>query len=220
MIYAVNYEELVTGINPRAAVRYLESLGWQVFPRKNKAIRVLQKNTTNGAQVTIPYDRSLADYQEAMLRAVQVIADTENMTLVQVILSFLNPNIDIMKRRPARKNVESSNTFFNGATDYSQPLGAFISTMKRKQAKQVTILGRIQRLESSQDPATRRDGVITVAFLDKDNKSRRMVVTLEKDAYEEAVRAHLDGKYVEISGNMDTKSSRAKMNGLVFNVLD
>lgn len=56
--------------------------------------------------------------------------------------------------------------------------------------------------------------------MDKDSKSRRMVVTLEKDAYEEAARAHLAGKYVEISGNMDTKSNRPKMNGLVFNVLD
>ena len=106
-------------------------------------------------------------------------------------------------------------------SDYGQPIHAVISSMKREEPKQMTILGRIQKLESSPDIETRRNGTITVAYLDENSKSRRMVVSLDKEAYAEAVQAHLTGKYVEIRGGIDAaKAGRCKMNGEIFRVLD
>lgn len=106
-------------------------------------------------------------------------------------------------------------------SDYGEPIHAVISSMKREAPKQLTILGRIQKLESSPDLETRENGTITVAYLDKNSKSRRMMVSLDKEAYAEAVQAHLMGKYVEIRGGIDaTKAGRSKMNGEIFRVLD
>lgn len=50
-------------------------------------------------QVTIPMDKGLSDYKEAMYKAVETVALAEHKSIEQVMLFLLNPSADILKIR-------------------------------------------------------------------------------------------------------------------------
>lgn len=65
----------IDNVSPEAVIAFAEKEGWKVIPRKDESIRVLQKHIGEKlCQVTIPVDRSLGDYKEAMQAAVREIA--------------------------------------------------------------------------------------------------------------------------------------------------
>lgn len=64
----------VDNISPEAVIAFAEKEGWKVIPRKDESVRVLQKHIGEKlCPVTIPVDRSLGDYKEAMQAAVREI---------------------------------------------------------------------------------------------------------------------------------------------------
>lgn len=80
--------DLIKKINPYIVVKYLIDAGWTPYKRKNESIKVFQKNTDKNefCQVTIPIDKTLADYNQAMFEAVEQIALSEGKTAEQLIL--------------------------------------------------------------------------------------------------------------------------------------
>ena len=79
MIYSVDMQKVTDDIDPEHFVGYLENTGWKKFPTKRADIKVLQlERGDEFYQVTIPLDKGLSDYYEAMFRAVNEVARAES----------------------------------------------------------------------------------------------------------------------------------------------
>ncbi len=117
MIYSVNFKDLTEKINPHAFVKYLNDTGWTQWKTKRNYIKVFQKIKEDGEgfQVTIPLDKELLDYKEAIYEAIETVAFVEEQSTEQLLLFLLNPNTDILKIRLDKRGVEAGNILFDDA---------------------------------------------------------------------------------------------------------
>ena len=116
MIYSVDFLELTEQINPLAFVKYLKDTGWNSFQIMRKNIRVFQKEMGGSFhQITLPMDKQLSDYKEAMYRAVKTVSEVECRSFEQIMLYLLNPNTDILKIRLDKKQIETGSITFDDA---------------------------------------------------------------------------------------------------------
>ena len=116
MIYSVNFVDMTLKLNPLAVTKYLSETNWELYPIKRKDIKIFQyKKEDFFEQVTIPLDKMLRDYKNAMYDAICKIAYVEKKSVEQLMLYLLNPNTDILKIRLDKKEVESGNIMFDDA---------------------------------------------------------------------------------------------------------
>lgn len=87
--------DLVKKIDPYIVVKYLIDAGWTLYKRKNESIKVFQKITEKNEfyQVTIPIDKTLADYNQAMFESVEQIALSEGKTAEQLIVNIIDMHV-------------------------------------------------------------------------------------------------------------------------------
>lgn len=72
-----------------AIIHDIEALGWKRFPRKRTDIAIYQHIDGNRFfQITIPLDKSLCDYDEAMLNALKTISDFKRADLASTIKEY------------------------------------------------------------------------------------------------------------------------------------
>ncbi len=382
MIYSVNFMDLAEKINPLSFSKYLKDTGWNLFPSKKTYVKIYQyEKEEDFFQVVIPMEKQLADYKEAMYKAVETVAKVEKKSVEQVMLYLLNPNTDILKIRLDRKDIETGSILFDDAIrmyenakkllaataldilhpkkyhqgrtddavlqflsgcrfgqteigsyvvsvvcpfadldekegykqlsifsdeeqcansltrqvtnrvmdnifqikkhidegdldgllskegdgtisanfyealtglsldteganvefiaewsptvenrhgvrnrvllthDYYQPIETAVGKLKEKTNSSTKILGRINKLESSPDVAKRKEGKITVVYLDENDKKKITTVQLEKKDYDKAIEAHEKGLYVEIVGSL-TSGKRSTMTCEAFCIID
>lgn len=116
MIYSVDFMEMTEKINPLDFTRYLVNTEWNLFDIKKSYIKVFQfEDNDEFYQVTVPMDRELSDYKEAMYRAIKTVSKKEKRSLEEVMLYLLNPNTDIVKVRLDSEGIESGNIFIDDA---------------------------------------------------------------------------------------------------------
>ena len=116
MIYSVNFVDMTLKLNPLAVTKYLSETNWELYPIKRNDIKIFQyKKEDLFEQVTIPLDKKLRDYKNAMYDAVCKIAYVEKKSVEQLMLYLLNPNTDNLKIRLDKKEVESGNIMFDDA---------------------------------------------------------------------------------------------------------
>ena len=116
MIYSVNFVDMTLKLNPLAVTKYLSETNWELYPIKRNDIKIFQyKKEDLFEQVTIPLDKKLRDYKNAMYDAVCKIAYVEKKSVEQLMLYLLNPNTDILKIRLEKKDVEAGNILFDDA---------------------------------------------------------------------------------------------------------
>lgn len=116
MIYSVNFVDMTLKLDPLAVTKYLSQTNWELYPIKRKDIKIFQyKKEDLFEQVTIPLDKLLRDYKNAMYDAICKIAYVEKKSVEQLMLYLLNPNTDILKIRLDKKEVESGNIMFDDA---------------------------------------------------------------------------------------------------------
>ena len=116
MIYSVNFLDLTEKINPLAFSKYLKDTGWNLFQTKRKDVKVYQyEKDDEFYQVTVPLEKRLADYKDAMYKAIITVAEVEKKSIEQVMLYLLNPNTDILKIRLDRKDIEAGSILFDDA---------------------------------------------------------------------------------------------------------
>lgn len=116
MIYSVNFVDMTLKLNPLAVTKYLSETNWELYPIKRNDIKIFQyKKEDLFEQVTIPLDKKLRDYKNAMYDSVCKIAYVEKKSVEQLMLYLLNPNTDILKIRLDKKEVESGNIMFDDA---------------------------------------------------------------------------------------------------------
>lgn len=120
---------------------------------------------------------------------------------------------------PAVKNKREVPGRISLTHDYGQPIAIAAEKLKEKKKTSTKIVGRINKLESSPDVTKRKEGKITVVYLDDNDKKRITTVQLEKSDYDKAIEAHEKGLYVEISGNL-TRSKRAAMTCEEFRIIE
>ncbi len=116
MTYSVNYMDLAEKISPFAFVKYLRDTGWQLFQSRRTYIKIFQyEKDSEFFQVTIPVEKNLSDYKQAMYKAVETVSEVEDKSVEQVLLYLLNPNTDILKIRLERKEIEAGNILLDDA---------------------------------------------------------------------------------------------------------
>lgn len=112
-------------LNPLAVTKYLTETNWELYPIKRSDIKIFQyKKGGLFEQVTIPLDKKLRDYKNAMYDAICKIAYVEKKSVERLMLYLLNPNTDILKIRLDKKEVESGNIMFDDA------IRLFVNTKK------------------------------------------------------------------------------------------
>lgn len=71
MIYSVNFVDMTLKLNPLAVTKYLSETNWELYPIKRNDIKIFQyKKEDLFEQVTIPLDKKLRDYKNAMYDSV------------------------------------------------------------------------------------------------------------------------------------------------------
>ena len=116
MIYSVNFVDMTLKLNPLAVTRYLTETNWELYPIKRNDIKIFQYKKENlFEQITIPLDKMLRYYKNAMYDAICKVASVEKKSVEQLMLYLLNPNTDILKIRLDKKEVEAGNIMFDDA---------------------------------------------------------------------------------------------------------
>lgn len=92
--------------------------------------------------------------------------------------------------------------------DYFMPINAFISKTKNKIENEKTYFGRIKTLDAVPDPSIRESGKIIIVFLDDNQNKTTASVELQKEDYNNAIEAHLNGKTVKVVGKISGQSKK------------
>ena len=67
-----------------------------------------------------------------------------------------------------------------------------------------SFIGRIKRLSAVPDAETRESGLITILFLNENEKKDTASIRLTKEDYDVAIEAHKEGKTVKVAGTLLT----------------
>lgn len=118
----------------------------------------------------------------------------------------------VKQNRCEHSNVKLTN-------NYCQPISSIIAKMKEKTDKVTSIVGRVSKLQAAPIADNRKTGKISIAYIDRDNKSKSVTTILDKCDYDKAIEAHQLGKYVRASGNM-RQSGRAVLECENFSIIE
>lgn len=90
--YRKPYLSKMDGIDPLRVVSFLEDshFGWKLFQRHRDDIKIYQhkKEDVTLIQANIPLEKSLIDYREAMLSAIEEISLVEEESIDELISIF------------------------------------------------------------------------------------------------------------------------------------
>lgn len=116
MIDSLDFMDIAERIEPFVLMRHLTNTGWYILPTKKTYMKIFQwEDEADFYQVTIPIDKTLGDYKEAMYKAVETTSRKENRPMEQLTLRLLNPNADILKIRIDKPGTEMGNILFDDA---------------------------------------------------------------------------------------------------------
>ncbi len=108
MIYTADFVEMAGKISHVDLVKYLRDLGWKEVESKRSNVKLYQLvKGDNLYQADIPTSRELGDYNSAMYRAVEQIAQSSKKSTEHVLLELLNPLSDIIRFQVKEASVES-----------------------------------------------------------------------------------------------------------------
>ena len=103
-------------VTPRALTGYVQGLGWQQLPNgKRPEIAIFHRPDSRLHQVIIPTDPTLADFGEAVVDAVQKLAEFERRPAREVLEHLLLPPADLLRFREVSPDAEAGNLPFDHA---------------------------------------------------------------------------------------------------------
>lgn len=84
-------EKLLSEVVPSSFAHYLRGKGWVQFKTRRTDIEVYQylKDGQLLEQVTIPIDRKLFDYSEALYESIQAVAGFEGRSVEEILKDLL-----------------------------------------------------------------------------------------------------------------------------------
>jgi len=100
--------EKMNVVSPLAVQAYLKNRGWQKIESKRQEVAIFQKEWGGDFfEVILPKDRTLLDFQRAMLRVVETIAASEDRGVDALITDLLLPPADIIRFQLEQEKIEN-----------------------------------------------------------------------------------------------------------------
>lgn len=193
-----------------------------IFSDEEQCANSLTRKVTNKLMDNIAYIKNQIDNGEEKVLSNEDVRISSNFFEALNGMNLQSENMFIeftTEWAPAVKRNRSINNHIKISNDYYQPIKNVIDCIKDKTAKRTEIIGRIKQLSASPIVDKRKDGRIVVVYIDDNNKAKSITVNLQKEDYENAVKAHQYGKTVKIIGDLEGKN-RLKMNNATFFVYD
>lgn len=104
--------------------------------------------------------------------------------------------------------------------EYYAPINTAVKNIKRVQEREEAFIGLIGQCKALPDLAVRKQGSITLVYLDKyGNPKTTPLVILPLEDYNSAVTAHNNGKMVKVVGTLLNDSTGKKIESSYFEVL-
>ena len=120
----------------------------------------------------------------------------------------------VVKQRQNLQSIISLNR------DYCQPIATVITKLKGTPKTYQEVVGRVSKLSSIPAADKRQTGEVTISYIDENNKSRKLITTLDKVDYDKSIEAHQLGKFVKAVGEISQKGSRFYLKCQSFNLID
>ncbi len=121
---------------------------------------------------------------------------------------------------PAVRNKQCAYDRILFSYDYCEPIRATLNQLRREKSALTKIYGRIKQLDATPDVTKRKDGRITVVYLDENSRPKTTMVCVDKNDYDKAIAAHSKGYFVEIIGKMTRSSRKTIMKCASFQIID
>ncbi|MCL2420561.1 MAG: hypothetical protein FWD03_01775 [Defluviitaleaceae bacterium] len=115
-----------------------------------------------------------------------------------------------VKYAPTIKANTVSNVSVSVNHDHFYPIDALVNKLKRVQETEKNYVGLIKALDAPPDLKARKNGTVTIVYLNDDGKNATAKATLLKSDYDEAIKAHTEGRHVRIVGSISGQSSGKK----------
>lgn len=129
MLRAVDYKTSAGRINPLDFLQTLRGENWREIRVKNPAIKVFQyERDSDFFQANIPIDRGLVDFDSAMLRAVETLAEVRGANVEQTLIELTTPVSDVLRVRLQSDSCANGSVFFDDAVRLYASLKALISS--------------------------------------------------------------------------------------------
>ena len=193
-----------------------------IFSDEEQCANSLTRKVTNKLMDNIAYIKNQIDNGEEKVLSNEDVRISSNFFEALNGMNLQSENMFIeftTEWAPAVKRNRSINNHIKISNDYYQPIKNVIDCIKDKTAKRTEIIGRIKQLSASPIVDKSKDGKIVVVYIDDNNKAKSITVNLQKEDYENAVKAHQYGKTVKVIGDLEGKN-RLKMNNTTFFVYD
>lgn len=131
-----------------------------------------------------------------------VISSNFYEALIGMNLSHEDTTIELescwSSKEPVSEEIPSSVSLNH---NYYDPINSVVAKIKEKDSEQqITIRGRVKRLEASPDIGKRETGKITIVFLNEKNAARTITANLAKQDYNNAIEAHSKGYICKLTG--------------------
>lgn len=107
---------------------------------------------------------------------------------------------------PLVKNPEYQKTAVRLTSDYCEPIKEVSRKLHDEARQSRPVIGRIESLQSLPDAEKRTEGTVKIVYIDENNRKKTVRVTLEKDDYNKAIRAHEMGNTVRVTGEFTGKN--------------
>lgn len=164
--------------------------------------RVTKRIMTNVSSIINYIDNN--DFEKLLsTNESEIISANFYEALIGLNLEIENSDVEFIAQwSPVVKKNRSSYNQVKISHDYYQPLINTIEKLKENKNNKTKIVGRIKKLESSPDVSQRNSGKVTIVYLDSKENKKSVTVTLNKDDYNKAIKAHSEGCHVEIIGDL------------------
>lgn len=197
-------------------VELSETEGYQqlsIFSDEEKCAGSLTRLVTNRVMTNISkIKQNIDNGDEDKLVSTQepaIISANFYEALAGLNLDIEGANVEFFAQwSPTVKKNRSENSHIVLSHDYYQPITSAIGKIHSRTNTKARILGRIKKLESSPDVASRTTGKVTVVYLDEDEKKKNITANLSKEDYDKAIQAHTTGSYIEMIGDITQCKSR------------
>lgn len=109
---------------------------------------------------------------------------------------------------PTVRNEQCPHSHILFSHDYYEPIRVTVNRLRKEKATATKIYGRIKQLDSTPDVTKRKEGKITVVYLDENNRPKTIIVRVDKNDYDKAIMAHSRGYFIEVIGKMIKGANR------------
>lgn len=111
-----------------------------------------------------------------------------------------------VKWAPTVKENRSTMSSATISHDYFEPIRTIIDKYKAEDERtSISIEGRISKLMASPNIEDRTTGKAQLVYIDENSQAKRIMLALEKDEYDIAIQAHLEGRTIRANGEIAGK---------------